>query len=58
MSIGYKSKNAILDHFFMTVLLIPILTDKKQKMIRDLKIKHHGLYYLLVKIKKMLVMPA
>ena len=35
----------------MNALLILILTDKKQKMTKTLKIKNHGLYYLLVKIK-------
>ncbi|WP_201765609.1 hypothetical protein, partial [Desulfotignum phosphitoxidans] len=51
MSIGYNLKNAILDHFFMIALLIFVLTDKKEKMTNMLIIKHHGLYYLIVKIK-------
>ncbi|MFO7990226.1 MAG: hypothetical protein R6U16_12145 [Desulfotignum sp.] len=48
---GYKPQNAILDHFFMIALLILILIDKKQKITNALRIRHHELYYLLVKIK-------
>ena len=51
MSIGYKPKNAILDHFFMTFFFILNLTHKKQKIVKDPKIKDPGLYYLLVKIQ-------
>jgi hypothetical protein len=36
----------------MIALLIFVLTDKKQKMSNMLIIKHHGLYYLIVKIKR------
>ena len=51
MSVSYKARNAILDHFFMTTLLFFILTYKNQKIIRSLKPKYYGLHCLLVKNK-------